>query len=55
MSDVDHSYDDDESYDASDIGDDVVPEGTDAILYAAQLEKLAAAGFPSAPSEVEDS
>jgi hypothetical protein len=38
-------YDSGEDYDAGDQGDIVVPEGTDAILYAQQLEDLKAAGF----------
>lgn len=41
----DHTYDEDESYDASDHGKVVVPDGTAAILYAQQLEDLKAAGF----------
>ncbi len=43
---VGEQYDDDESYDASDEGEVVVPEGTDAILYAQMLEDLKNAGFP---------
>lgn len=45
MSDLDHTYDDGEDFDATDTGDDIVPDGTDAILFAEQLERLAAAGF----------
>lgn len=37
--------DDDEAYDASDDGDPHVGEHDVAILYADQLDKLAAAGF----------
>lgn len=48
-------YDDGESFDASDDGDDVVPEGTAAILFAAQLEQLAAAGFPRDPNDPDGS
>jgi hypothetical protein len=39
-------YDAGEDFDAGDHGEVVVPEGTDAILYAALLDELAAAGFP---------
>jgi hypothetical protein len=38
--------DDGESYSAGDVDPIVVPEGTDAILYAQMLEDLKAAGFP---------
>lgn len=44
-------YDEGESFDATDCGDDVVPAGTAAILFAAQLEQLAAAGFPRDPND----
>lgn len=44
-------YDDGESFDATDCGEDVVPDGTAAILFAAQLEQLAAAGFPRDPDD----
>lgn len=39
------TYDDGESFDATDTGDDCVPDGTAAILYAEQLERLEEAGF----------
>lgn len=40
-----HNYDEGEAYDAADEGAIVVPEGTDAILYAELLERLRRAGF----------
>lgn len=43
--------DEDEAYDASDHGDPHVGEHDVAILYAEQLDQLAAAGF--APEEGE--
>ena len=44
-------YDDEEDFDASDTGDDSVPDGTAAILYAEKLEILAQAGFPRTPGD----
>lgn len=44
-------YDSGESFDATDTGDDVVPPGTAAILFAAKLEDLAAAGFRRDPDD----
>lgn len=49
------TYDDGESFDATDTGDDVVPDGTAAILFAAQLEELADAGFPRDPDDPDGS
>lgn len=45
----------DESYDAADHGPVIVPEGTEAILFAQQLEDLAAAGFPRDPADPDGS
>ena len=49
------TYDDGEAFDATDDGEDVVPEGTDAILFAQLLEDLAAAGFPRDPDDPDGS
>lgn len=49
------TYDDGESFDATDHGNDVVPDGTDAILFAQLLEDLAAAGFPRDPADPDGS
>lgn len=44
MTDVAFAHeDDDEGFDAADHGEVVVPDGTAAILFAAQLQQLAAA------------
>lgn len=40
-----HTYDDNEAYDATDHGADVVPDGLFADLFAEQLAELEAAGF----------
>lgn len=55
MSDLDHTYDDGEDWDATDTGDDVVPPGTGPALLSGVLDKLAAAGFPPGdPTELTD-
>jgi hypothetical protein len=48
-------YDAGEDFDAADHGEVVVPEGTDAILFAQQLEDLAVAGFPRDPDDPDGS
>jgi len=47
--------DDDEAFDAADHGPVLIPEGTEAILFAQQLEDLAAAGFPRDPDDPDGS
>lgn len=47
--------DEGESYDAADRGPVLIPEGTEAILFARQLEDLAAAGFPRDPADPDGS
>ena len=52
---VDVPYDADEFYDASDHGEVVVPEGTEAILFAQMLVDLRDAGFPEDPNDPDGS
>lgn len=48
-------YDADEAFDAGDVGEVVVPDGTAAILFAEQLEQLRDAGFPQDPDDPDGS
>lgn len=48
-------YDAGEDYDAGDLGEVVVPEGTDAILFAQLLVDLRDAGFEPDPDDPDGS
>ncbi len=47
--------DENEGYDAADHGEVIVPEGTDAILFAQMLVDLRDAGFPEDPDDPDGS
>lgn len=47
--------DEGESYDAADHGPVLIPEGTEAILFAQQLVDLRDAGFPEDPNDPDGS